>query len=85
MTVYYAETFTGRLWSLPLTKPGKPAKVEGFTPGVFVGNFPGLGYFDSLGVEAGAVSVAQLPGRRHHHLLGPAPRKCSISPSPIRW
>jgi gluconolactonase len=60
-TVYYAETFTGRLWSLPLAKPGKPAKVEGFTPGVFVGAFPGIAYFDSLGVEAdGAVSVATL-------------------------
>jgi gluconolactonase len=60
-TVYYAETFTGRLWSLPLLKPGKKGKVEGFTPGVFVGAFPGLGYFDSLGVEAGgAVSVATI-------------------------
>lgn len=60
-TVYYAETFTGRLWSLPLLKPGKPGKVEGFTPGQFVGAFPGLAYFDSLGVEAsGAVSVATI-------------------------
>jgi len=60
-TVYYAETFPGRLWSLPLVKPGKAGKVEGFTPGQFVGAFPGLGYFDSLGVEAGgAVSVATL-------------------------
>lgn len=60
-TVYYAETFPGRLWSLPLVKPGKRGKVEGFTPGQFVGAYPGLGYFDSLGVEAdGAVSVATL-------------------------
>ena len=60
-TVYYAETFTGRLWSLPLTKPGKPGKTVGFTPGQFVGAFPGLGYFDSLGVEAsGAVSIATI-------------------------
>ena len=60
-TVYYAETFPGRLWSLPLTAPGKRAKVEGFTPGVFVHAYPGLGYFDSLGVQAdGGVCVATL-------------------------
>ena len=61
MTVYYAETMPGRLWSLPLTKPGKPGKVEGFTPGVFVGAFPGLAYFDSLGVQAdGGVCCATI-------------------------
>ena len=60
-TVYYAETMTGRLWSLPLTKPGKGEKVAGFTPGVFVGAFPGLAYFDSLGVqEDGGVCVATI-------------------------
>jgi gluconolactonase len=60
-TVYYAETFTGRLWSLPLLKPGKAGKVEGFTPGVFVGPYPGLAYFDSLGVQAdGGVCVATI-------------------------
>ncbi len=60
-SVYYAETFTGRLWSLPLSKPGKPARVEGFTPGVFVGAYPGIAYFDSLGVQAdGGVCVATI-------------------------
>jgi gluconolactonase len=60
-TVYYAETMPGRLWSLPLTKPGKGAKVPGFTPGMFVGAFPGLAYFDSLGVQAdGGVCVATI-------------------------
>ena len=60
-TVYYAETFPGRLWSLPLLAPGKRAKVEGFTPGVFVGAYPGLAYFDSLGVQAdGGVCVATI-------------------------
>jgi gluconolactonase len=59
--VYYAETYPGRLWSLPLTAPGKRGNVEGFTPGVFVGAYPGLGYFDSLGVQAdGGVCVATI-------------------------
>jgi gluconolactonase len=60
-TVYYAETFPGRLWSVPLNEPGKPGKVEGFTPGNFVNAYPGLAYFDSLGVqEDGGVCVATL-------------------------
>lgn len=60
-TVYYAETFPGRLWSLPIAAPGKPGKVEGFTPGNFVGAYPGLAYFDSLGVQAdGGVCVATI-------------------------
>ena len=60
-TVYYAETFPGRLWSLPLVAPGKPGKVEGFTPGKFVGAYPGLAYFDSLGVQSdGGVCVATI-------------------------
>jgi gluconolactonase len=60
-TVYYAETMPGRLWSLPLADHGKAGKVEGFTPGVFVGAYPGLAYFDSLGVQAdGGVCVATL-------------------------
>jgi gluconolactonase len=60
-TVCYAETMPGRLWSLPLTAPGKAARVEGFTPGVFVGAFPGIAYFDSLGVQAdGGVCVATI-------------------------
>ena len=60
-TVHYAETMTGRLWSLPLVGAGKPGKVEGFTPANFVGAFPGLAYFDSLGVLAdGGVCVATI-------------------------
>lgn len=60
-TVYYAETFPGRLWSLPLRAPGRRGKVEGFTPGAFVGAYPGLAYFDSLGVQAdGGVCVATI-------------------------
>jgi gluconolactonase len=60
-TVYYAETMPGRLWLLPLAGAGKGGKVEGFTPGVFVGAFPGIAYFDSLGVQAdGGVCVATI-------------------------
>jgi gluconolactonase len=60
-TLHYAETYPGRLWSLPLTGPGVAAPVPGFTPANFEGAYPGLGYFDSLGVQAdGAVCVATI-------------------------
>jgi len=59
--VYYAETMPGRLWELPLSAPGVGKPVGGFTPANFVGNFPGLAYFDSLGVQAdGGVCVATI-------------------------
>jgi gluconolactonase len=60
-TVHYAETFPGRLWSLTLTAPGVAAPVAGLTPANFEGAYPGLGYFDSLGVQAdGGVCVATI-------------------------
>jgi gluconolactonase len=59
--VYYAETMPGRLWDLPLTAPGEAAIPSGFTPANFVGAYPGLAYFDSLGVQAdGGVCVATI-------------------------
>ena len=59
--VYYAETMPGRLWDLPLTAPGTAAIQAGFTPANFVGAYPGLAYFDSLGVQAdGGVCVATI-------------------------
>ena len=59
--VYYAETMPGRLWDLPLSAPGVAAVPAGFTPANFVGAYPGLAYFDSLGVQAdGAVCVATI-------------------------
>jgi gluconolactonase len=59
--VYYAETMPGRLWDLPLTAPGEASIVGGFTPANFVGAYPGLAYFDSLGVQAdGGVCVATI-------------------------
>lgn len=60
-TVHYAETMPGRLWSLALTAPGVGAPPSGFTPAAFEGAFPGLAYFDSLGVqEDGGVCVATI-------------------------
>jgi gluconolactonase len=60
-TVHYAETFPARLWSLSLTAPGVGAPPAGFTPAAFEGAFPGLAYFDSLGVqEDGGVCVATI-------------------------
>jgi gluconolactonase len=59
--VYYAETMNGRLWELPLSAPGVAKPVGGFTPANFVGCYPGLAYFDSLGVQAdGAVCIGTL-------------------------
>jgi gluconolactonase len=60
-TVYYSETLPGRLWSLPLAAPGQAKKSGGGLPAHFVGAYPGLAYFDSLGVQAdGAVCVATI-------------------------
>ena len=69
-TVHYAETFPGRLWSLPLSAPGVGKPPAGFTPANFEGAYPGLAYFDSLGVQAdGGVCVATISRRRHLDLL----------------
>jgi len=60
-TVYFADTLSARLWSMPIAKPGKPGKVEGLLPTNYVAGFPGHAYFDSLGVQAdGAVCVATI-------------------------
>jgi len=60
-TVYYSETLTARLWSLPLAAAGQIEKSGGGLPAQFVGSYPGLAYFDSLGVQAdGAVCVATI-------------------------
>lgn len=59
--VYYAETVTARLWDLPLASPGVGAMPPGLLPANFVGNYPGLAYFDSLGVqEDGGVCVGTI-------------------------
>ncbi len=60
-TVHYAETFPARLWGLPLTAPGTAAPLAGFTQANFEGVYPGLAYFDSLGVQAdGGVCIATI-------------------------
>jgi gluconolactonase len=84
MHVYYAETMPGRLWDLPLTAPGVAAIPAGFTPANFVGAYPGLAYFDSLGVQAdGAVCVATiLAGGISTFWPGTMPAKFEHTPFP---
>jgi gluconolactonase len=84
MHVYYAETMPGRLWDLPLTAPGTAAMPGGFTPANFVGAFPGLAYFDSLGVQAdGGVCVATiLAGGISTFWPGTTPAKFEHMPFP---
>src|SRR5262249_60932239 len=51
----------GRSGARPLPAPGTAAPAAGFTPANFEGAYPGLGYFDSLGVQAdGGVCVATI-------------------------
>jgi gluconolactonase len=60
-SVHYAETFPGRVWTLPLTAPGVAQPPNGFTAANFEGNFPGLAYFDSLGIQAdGGICIATI-------------------------
>jgi gluconolactonase len=82
--VYYAETMPGRLWDLPLTGPGVAAVPAGFTPANFVGAYPGLAYFDSLGVQAdGAVCIATiLAGGISTFWPGTNPAKFEHTPFP---
>lgn len=60
-SVYYAESTTGRLFEVPLSAPGVAEPPSGMMPSNFVGAYPGLAYFDSLGVQAdGGVCVATI-------------------------
>jgi gluconolactonase len=61
-TVYYAETYSGRLFAAKIGKPGQLAKSEGLLPGgAYVGQTPGYSLYDSLAVQAnGDVCVATL-------------------------
>lgn len=63
LTVYYAETLSGRLMKADIAKPGtgKLLPGPGLAPGTYVGNGPGYAFFDSLAVQAdGSVCVATL-------------------------
>jgi gluconolactonase len=61
--LYVAETFTGRVWSWDVARPGELATVMGFGPGGggLLCGLPGFQLFDSLAVDgAGNVCVATL-------------------------
>jgi gluconolactonase len=63
LTVYYAETLSGRLMKADIAKPGtgKLLPGPGLVPGTYVGNGPGHAFFDSLAVQAdGSICVATL-------------------------
>jgi gluconolactonase len=61
-TVYVAETYTSRVWALPVTGPGElGAAQDMWLPGKVLGPLPGYQLLDSLAVEAGGkVCVATL-------------------------
>jgi gluconolactonase len=63
LTVYYAETLSGRLMKADIAKPGTGKLLPGLgaRPGTYVGSGPGHAYFDSLAMQAdGSVCVATL-------------------------
>ena len=60
-TLYWAETFTGRLFKLAITAPGETAQFSTLDPSNVLCGLPGLQYLDSLAVDsAGNVCVATL-------------------------
>ena len=62
-TLYYADTNSCRLYSMPISAPGVIDLPPGFRRGNFVGTYQGQEacLFDSLGIQAdGGVSVATL-------------------------
>jgi gluconolactonase len=60
-TLYFSETFTGRLHRRSIVGPGDLEPVDAFDPRAVVCGLPGLQMFDSLAVDStGAVAVATL-------------------------
>jgi gluconolactonase len=60
-TLYWAETFTGRLFKLAITAPGETAQFSTLDPSNVLCGLPGLQWFDSLAVDGdGNVCVATL-------------------------
>jgi gluconolactonase len=59
--LYWAETFTGRVFGVAVTAPGETAAFSPIDPSVVLCGLPGLQLFDSLAVDgAGNVCVATL-------------------------
>lgn len=59
--LYWAETFTGRVFALPVTGPGETAPFSAIDPSVLLCGLPGLQLLDSLAVDGeGNVCVATL-------------------------
>lgn len=60
-TLYWAETFTGRVLRTTITGPGETTPVSSADPSVCLCGLPGLQYLDSLAVDGdGNVCVATL-------------------------
>jgi gluconolactonase len=60
-TLYYAETFTGRVFQRRIVAPGELATVSELDPTTLLAGLPGLQYLDSLAVDGeGWVCVATL-------------------------
>jgi len=60
-TLYWAETFTGRVFKLAITAPGETAQFSTLDPSNVLCGLPGLQWFDSLAVDGdGNVCVATL-------------------------
>lgn len=59
--LYWAETFTGRVFRTTITGPGETTPVSAVDPSVCLFGLPGLQYLDSLAVDGdGNVCVATL-------------------------
>lgn len=59
--LYWAETFTGRVYGLDVTGPGRTAPYSAIDPSVVLCGLPGLQLLDSLAVDGeGNVCVATL-------------------------
>lgn len=60
-TLYWAETFTGRVFQRPIASPGELAPAMPLDPSVCLAGLPGYQLLDSLGVDGdGNVCVATL-------------------------
>jgi gluconolactonase len=59
--LYFAETWTGRVFQYPLTGPGQVATVDPFDPSLCLAGLEDLQLLDSMGMQAdGSVCVATL-------------------------